>query len=283
VTFTCQPIPLRVGSHEATLISADHISAAIRGLGVEPDDTMFVQADLRSSLFVEGRTREEKLATVVAGLRGAVPDGTLILPAFSYSFCRGELFDPETTGCDIGPLPEFFRTRPGVRRTLDPIFSASVLGPVPPEWHARLFEEPSTDALGDAGIFGFLRDVNAKLLLYGVHFNACSFAHHVEQLAGVPYRYWKEFPGTARTPAGERSFTVRYFVRDLETDTSSNFNPLGDALLEAGLARRTAIPRGPKLTVTDARSVVDVGLEKLADHPEYLLRRGHPDPELAAR
>jgi aminoglycoside 3-N-acetyltransferase len=265
------------------LISAAQITTAVRGLGVRPGDTLFVQAELRSSLHVEGRTREQKLATIVAGLRGAVGDGTLILPAFSYSFCRGESFDPDTSECDLGPLPEYFRTLPGVRRTLDPIFSASVLGPVPAEWHGRLFEQPSTDALGDSGIFGFLRDVNAKLLLYGVHFNACSFAHHVEQLAGVPYRYWKEFPGTARTPAGERSFTVRYFVRDLETDTASNFNPLGDALLDGGRARVTAIPKGPKLTVTDAQSVVDVGLEKLAEHPEYLLRRGHQDAELAAR
>jgi len=265
------------------VITAEQITAAIRALGVQPDDTLFVQAELRSSLRVEGRGREDKLATIVAGLRGAVPDGTLILPAFTYSFCRGEVFDPETTECHIGPLPEYFRTLPGVRRTLDPIFSASVLGPVPAEWHGRLFEQPSTDALGDTGIFGFLRDVNAKLLLYGVVFNACSFAHHVEQLGEVPYRYWKEFPGTARTPAGERSFTVRYFVRDLDTDTVSNFNPLGEALVEAGLAREATIPKGPNMIVTDARSVVDVGLEKLAEHPEYFLRRGHPDPELAVR
>jgi aminoglycoside 3-N-acetyltransferase len=265
------------------LISAAQITTAVRGLGVRPGDTLFVQAELRSSLHVEGRTREQKLATIVAGLRGAVGDGTLILPAFSYSFCRGESFDPDTSECDLGPLPEYFRTLPGVRRTLDPIFSASVLGPVPAQWHGRLFEQPSTDALGDSGIFGFLRDVNAKLLLYGVVFNACSFAHHVEQLAAVPYRYWKRFPGVARTPAGERELTVRYFVRDLDSDTTSNLNPLGEALLAEGRARRTAIPRGPMLTVTDARSVVDVGLEKLAEQPEYFLRRAHPEPELAVR
>ena len=263
------------------MISAQQISAAIRGLGVEPGDTMFVQSNLLSSLRVDGASREDKLATIVDGLRGAVPSGTLILPAFSYSFCRGEVYDPETSPCDIGPLPEFFLGQPGVRRTLDPIFSASVLGPVPAEWEGRLFEQPNTDALGDSGIFGFLRDVNAKLLLYGVHFNACSFAHHVEQLAGAHYRYWKDFPGTMRAHGGEQSFTVRYFVRDLDSDTVSNFNPLGDALTAAGRARTATIPRGPKLIVTDAQSVVEVGLEKVAEHPDYLLRRGHPDLELA--
>jgi aminoglycoside 3-N-acetyltransferase len=263
------------------LISAQQITDAIRALGVARDDTMFVQAELLSSLRVEGATREEKLATIVAGLRGAVDAGTLILPAFSYSFCRDEVFDPETSATSIGPLPEYFRTLPGVRRTLDPIFSANVLGPIPARWERRLFEEPNTDALGSDGIFGFLRDVNAKLLLYGVIFNACSFAHHVEQLAQVPYRYWKDFPGTMRSGGEERSLTVRYFVRDLDSDTVSNFNPLGDALIAAGRARTTTIPRGPKLIVTDAESVVDMGMEKLAEHPEYLLRRGHPDLEPA--
>jgi aminoglycoside 3-N-acetyltransferase len=263
------------------LISAEQITDAIRALGVAPGDTMFVQANLLSSLRVDGATREEKLATIVGGLRGAVESGTLVVPAFSYSFCRGEVFDPEASPTDIGPLPEYFRTLPGVRRTLDPIFSASILGPVPGRWERRLFEEPNTDALGDDGVFGFLRDVNAKLLLYGVHFNACSFAHYLEQLSEAPYRYWKEFPGTMRAEGGERSFTVRYFVRDLDSDTESNFNPLGDVLAERGLARSATIPKGPKLIVTDAESVVEVGMEKLADHPEYLLRRGHPDVELA--
>jgi aminoglycoside 3-N-acetyltransferase len=271
----------RLADRDSLLISAQQITDAIRSLGVAPGDTMMVQAELLSSLRVEGGTREEKLATIVAGLRGAVAEGTLILPAFSYSFCRGEVFDPETSATGIGPLPEYFRTLPGVRRTLDPIFSASVLGPVPARWERRLFEEPNADALGDDGIFGFLRDVNAKLLLYGVVFNACSFAHHLEQISDVPYRFWKEFPGTVRANGSERSLTVRYFVRDLDSDTVSNFNPLGDALIEAGRARTTTIPRGPKLIVTDAHSVVDVGLEKLAEHPEYLLRRGHPDLEPA--
>ena len=263
------------------MISAKQITAAIRALGVKPDDTMFVQANLLSSLRVAGITREEKLATIVEGLRGAVESGTLILPAFSYSFCRGEVFDPDASPTDIGPLPEYFRTLPGARRTLDPIFSATVLGPVPANWERRLFHEPNTDALGDDGIFGFLHDVNAKLLLYGVHFNACSFAHYLEQLSQAPYRYWKEFPGTMRANGAERSFTVRYFVRDLDSDTASNFNPLGDALIETRRARTGEIPRGPKLMVTDARSVVEVGMAKLAQHPEYLLRRGHPDVELA--
>ncbi len=44
-----------------------------------------------------GRTREEKLDTIVAGLSGAVSEGALIVPTFTYSFCRGEKFDVAAT------------------------------------------------------------------------------------------------------------------------------------------------------------------------------------------
>jgi aminoglycoside 3-N-acetyltransferase len=260
------------------LISAEEITGAIRSLGVEPGDTLFVQSQLLSSLRVQGRTREDKLATIVEALRGAVPDGTLILPAFSYSFTRGETYDPAESTTDIGPLPEYFRRLDGVRRTLDPMFSASVLGPVPPSWEATLFEEPNADALGDTSIFGFLRAIGAKLLLYGVSFNACSFAHSVEQRMEVPYRYWKDFSGTVRNRGAERSLTVSYFVRDLETDTVGNFVPLGEDLLAAGLARATTVPRGPSLMVTDTRAVDLMGERRLRENPEYLLRRAHADP-----
>jgi aminoglycoside 3-N-acetyltransferase len=223
---------------------------------------------------VAGETPGEKLDTMLAALDLTVPEGVLALPTFSYSFTRGEDFGVRSSPSVVGVLSERFRSRPGVRRTADPIFSAAIRGSLPARW-AHLFEPGDTDCFGERSVFAYLRDVDAWLLFVGVGFAYCTFVYHVEQRLRVPYRYFKEFGGTIRDGDAAVRATARYFVRDLEDDVENWFDPLAAALVESGAARRASLPRGPALLLTTARAVEAEATRRVRQNPEFLLRRGH--------
>jgi aminoglycoside 3-N-acetyltransferase len=265
------------------MINGGQITEALASLGVRPEDNLFVHAGLQRCLTVAGRSREEKLATIVCGLRDAVPEGRLILPTFTYSFCDGEAFDVEHSPSKVGMLTEHFRRLPGVRRTIDPIFSTAVRGALPPEWERRLSSVHDTDCFGDESIFAYLLESRAKLLFFGVSFECCTFVYLVEQRLNVPYRYFKNFDGVVRSGTRVVPVTARYFVRDLEGGVHNWFGPLAQALTEAGRASSASLSRGPELFLTDAASVAEIAVERVRANPDFLLRRGHRRQTAASR
>jgi aminoglycoside 3-N-acetyltransferase len=256
------------------VIGAPDIASALRGLGVARGDTLWVHAGLQTALHVAGRTPAAKLDTVMDALDLAVPEGVLALPTFSYSFTRGQAYDIASSPSTVGVLSERFRTRAGVRRTADPIFSAAIRGSLPAGW-AHLFEPGDTDCFGEQSVFAYLRHVDAWLLFVGVGFAYCTFVYHVEQRLRVPYRYFKEFCGVIRDGDRLVPATARYFVRDLEADVENWFDPLAAAMVESGAARRARLPRGPALLITTARAVEAEATQRVRQNPDFLLRRGH--------
>ncbi len=260
------------------MIDAADIAGALADLGVGPRDTLFVHSGLKGALRLAGATREEKLATLAGGLRDGVPDGLLILPAFTYSFTgESEPFDLATSPSTVGVLSEYFRTLPGVRRTADPLFSCGVLGELPEPWARRLYSVGDVDCFGEHSIFAMLAELDAKILFIGVDFEFCTYVFRVEQELRVPYRYFKDFQGTVVDGGEAAVVTARYYVRDLDSDVVNTFTPLARDLLAAGDAGSARLDRGPELFVTGARAVSAAARRGIATNPDYLLRRGHAD------
>jgi len=261
------------------MISSADITAALRDLGVKPTDALFVHSDVRNCLRVAGATRDQKLDTIIEGLAEAVPDGALIMPTFSYSFCRNELFDVENTPSAVGVLTEHFRRRPGTRRTTDPIFSTAVMGSLPTAQEADLFAVGDKDCFGEHSVFAYLRQADAMQVCLGTA--ACTFIHHVEQRARVPYRYFKDFRGVVAHGGTLSLTTARYFVRPLEDAFNATVYPLLARLHERGLAHTTRLARGPTLSATRSCAVEAMAIEAMQENPYFLTQRGHSHPEVS--
>lgn len=257
------------------MFRATDITAALADLGVADDDVLFAHSTLRSSLRIEGDTIGEKVRATLDGLAGAVGRGLLVMPTFTYSYCRGEKYDVAGSPSTVGALTETFRTLAGVQRTRDPLFSAAVDGNLPATW-ASLLEPGDTDAFGERSVFALLREARAKLLFYGVGLEFATYVHHLEQRLGVPYRYAKDFHGTTVDGDELTETTARYFVRDLEGDVIPYFDPLQADLIARDGARTTTLPDGPVLLLTDTAQLEDAVLAGLETNPLYLIRRGHP-------
>ena len=256
------------------MIDHDDITAALRDLGVGARP-LLVHSDLRCCLTLRGRTRDEKLATMLAGLEGAIGDGPLLVPTYTYSYHRGEDFEPARSPSTVG-FGEWVRAQPGSRRTPDPIYSTAVRGRLPGDWEQRLFAVGDSDCYGPDSVFAYLRAVDAQILFFGVAATANTFVHHLEQVLGVPYRYFKDFGGRVLIGDSAIATRARCFVRDLESDVVVHFAPLVHAMREAGESSSTTFERGPRLTLTSAAAVERCVRRGLAANADFLLRSGHP-------
>lgn len=206
---------------------------AIRSVGLTAGSTAFVHSDLAHfGKLADSRERSGFVGAFIDALIDAVsPGGNLIVPAFSYAFCRGEVFDPERTPSTVGILTEHFRKLQGVRRSEDAIFSVAALGP-----EQDYFVDVGTDCFGPQSIFEKLYERNAWLVFLGETFDI-TFIHLVEQRLGVPYRYKKQFMGVIQR--GNRRFETAfdYNVRRLDQHIEYDLEGIARYLDETGVLR----------------------------------------------
>lgn len=194
--------------------------------------------------------------------------GTLIVPTFSYSFTKDEPFDVLRTPSDVGLLTEFFRSRPGVRRSMEPIFSVAASGARAAEIEAL----ETTDCFGDDSVFAWLVHHGAKVVCVGCGLDRMTFFHFAEQAFPVTYRYKKQFSGSVVDAAGTtRERTISYFVRDLSVRSALDLTQFKLDALRIGLISVAAFGRCNGLAL-DARAMVQFTLDKLAANARYLVR-----------
>ena len=113
-------------SHDWT---QNDLQRGLSSVGVRPGDTLFTLSNLGYfGIPAGGLTADNAFDTALGALRAAVgPEGTICVPTFTYSFCRGEDFDPASTPSSMGLFPERVRQLPSALRSEDPLFSIAAL------------------------------------------------------------------------------------------------------------------------------------------------------------
>ncbi len=213
---------------------------------------------------------------------------TLAFPSFTFSFCRGAPYHHRSTRSETGILADWVQDLAGALRTPHPIYSFVVVGPRADELAALANET----TFGDTSSFALFERENARLVMLGCAWKFCTQFHRCEELAGVPYRYFKTFVGEADFGQGMAQRSARMFVRDLVLDCRNDFSTLERQLETDGAIRRSACGEG-LVQSASCREVVRVGralLEQdawaLVQHPrqaEYrhaLRRRAAASPPL---
>jgi FkbH-like protein len=179
---------------------------------------------------------------VLAALNGLVQDGwTIALPAFTFSFCGGKPFDLQSSASEVGILAGWALTGlADARRTPHPIYSFVVAGPLADKLAAL---RPLT-TFGEGSPFEFFEQQGAALVMLGCDWKYCTQFHRYEEIAGVPYRYFKDFAGQMRMGRTEQSVVARTFVRDLQIDPENDFSPAVEVLRARGAIATRPLWRG---------------------------------------
>src|ERR1700677_1828773 len=120
-----------------TTYSRTDLVDGLRRSGLRPGDiVLFHVSHLMLGQVECGSSGKQVCELLYSAMREVIgPDGTMLLPAFSFSFCKNEDYDPQSTPCMEGTWSssleflEYFRCLPGVFRSADPILSVTGLGP----------------------------------------------------------------------------------------------------------------------------------------------------------
>jgi len=191
--------------------------------------------------------------------------GLVVMPTFTYSATRNQIFDVNNSKSEVGVLTEHFRKRPQAARSSHPIFSFAARG----NDAKKFLKLENFDCFGEKSILAKLYNLKAKYILFGVGMHeSATFILYSEQKNMVYYRYFKNFTGIVQ--AGEKKFelAVKYFVRDLKYIYSWS------ELEEDATARRIIKNfkfSGGNILLVDSRKIDELIGKKLKENKNYLV------------
>jgi aminoglycoside 3-N-acetyltransferase len=245
------------------------LRAALQMLPLAPGDVVFSHSNIGFFGRMEGVDAKEALCEVFLEeiLRRVAPGGTLVVPTFTYSFPRREVFDIEASRSAMGTFAEWLRKRSDASRSCDPCYSVAAVG-------ARASEmtgDVSSNSFDENSFFSRFAACNGKVL--NLNFDAGStFIHYVERKIGVPYRFDKTFYGTIREGGVERAAHSTIWVRYLSDNAlEAAFEPF-DAIARAeGLFAVARLGRGAVGAIS-AQAVADIIVRTLPQRPWFLTK-----------
>jgi aminoglycoside 3-N-acetyltransferase len=168
--------------------TADSLKQDLSRMKISPENILLIHISYKAIGEVDGRAD-----AVLDALSGYMHNGLLLLPAHTWANIKQDenpVMDVRSTPVCVGALPELFRNRPNVCRSLHPTHSLCGLGQA-----ARQFlygDHLAQTPCGQKTAYRRLYEHNAQILLVGVGFNRNTFIHCVEEMYSVPGRLSEE-------------------------------------------------------------------------------------------
>lgn len=184
---------------------------ALRQAGVTDDDMLLIHSSTATMGLDQAAC--ERLYDGIRGLVGA--GGTILAPAAnSQAFLDGK-YDAQSTPVqpDLGMLSELIRQQPDSFRSVNPFDAVVAMGPAA----AEICGGAEPECYGEQSPWKRALGRGAKLLLLGVDFYVASVVHVAERDCRVPYRDWKDFPGSLVSNGARTDFTVRLYATAMGT------------------------------------------------------------------
>src|SRR5581483_84933 len=151
--------PRKTRSLMEAIIDRATLVRDLQALGLRSGDVVMVHASFRAL----GLSDPE---AIIQALLAALGDrGTLLMPALSYLQQPPTFHNTLTTPACVGFLPEYFRTRPGTRRSLHPTHSVCGVGARAGELLAYHYDDITP--CGENSPFHKLLHCGGKILMLG--------------------------------------------------------------------------------------------------------------------
>lgn len=248
----------------------EDVVRAMHEVGVRRGDVVFTHASVAMLGLPDVGLSEPAIGELFlnAFREAAGPEGTWVLPTYTYSYTKGERFDPATTPptSDMGALPNALWRHPDAVRSNDPIFSVVAIGPRAGELTAGVPES----CFGADCVYARILEADGAMMNVGIGSHS-ALLHHVEQMLEVPYRYLKTFTGTSVLDGEARETSIDYNVRNLDYPAhTAYFLRLDRDGRADGSVLATRLGRG-ELNLVRARRMAQIAREGLARDPDYLV------------
>lgn len=251
------------------MINVESINESLHFIGLRPNDTVIIHSDAGVAAQFEASTGTNKLTEFIDALKRFFYCGTILVPAFTYSATKNEIFNPLSSKSDTGLFSEFFRSSHGVERTSHPIFSFSIWG----KNKERFLKTKNTTCFGKGSLFEEFYNVDGKIACIGCSFDRVTFIHFVEEKLNVYYRYFKKFNAKVEIDGAIESFDTVYFVRNLDYDSRTDLTLLKDSLAKKGALKLSSLGRFPILSVS-AKNLTEIASLLYLQDKNAMIREG---------
>lgn len=248
--------------------SYEQLVNALKQLGLKAGDTVFTHSNIGVLGFPEnGSTGADCFKTVFDAFFDVLkPEGTLIVPTFTYSYGRGEVFDPGSTVSQMGIFAETIRKMPDAVRSEDPMFSVAAIGAKA----TYLTQDISNVCFGEDSFWDRFYHLGGKICNVGVFGGASTFFHYVERKLNVPYRYDKLFSGITCVNGEEHKKDVIFFCQDMNNiDTRVNIDDFNRIGIESGSIKTTKVGRSAVCCIS-AKETFALIEQTIKKHPYFL-------------
>lgn len=243
----------------------------LKNMGLTGTETIMIHSSMKAIGEVE-----KGADTVIDAFMEFFQEGLLLLPTHTWAQMSKEYatFDPATEPACVGILPNIFRQREGVLRSLHPTHSIAAYGKNAAEYIKG--EENATTPCPPGGCWDRLREVNAKILLLGVTHGRNTFIHSVDEALNVQDRLTEE-PTLMHIVMPDGSLKdvhmYRHYNRVLGTGSfSDHFDKMKEAFYDLGAAKETKFGDADCI-LCDAQGIFEVCRKLFAIEETCIIQR----------
>jgi aminoglycoside 3-N-acetyltransferase len=248
---------------------ASDILSSLKKVGICRGDTLFIHSNVGFFGKMEGANDADSF---YSNFKRAIfevigDEGTIVVPTFSYSFCKKLPFDPEDTPGVCGIFSEMVRKDPQSLRSEDANFSVAAIG----KNSRMLTEKAPSHSFGPDSFWERFMKIGGKICNF--NFDAGStFIHYVEKFLRVPYRYDKPFPGLFISGGKKEESVFYHFVYDLEKPgNEASFIKFDKKARESGMLKTANLGKG-SITCISASDTFKIIKEELKVNPAFLIK-----------
>jgi|TARA_B110000495_G_C23038116_1_gene620921 aminoglycoside N3'-acetyltransferase len=247
------------------MLTCNELISKFKELGIKNGDVILLHSSFKSLGTVSNGPGD----VIDALLHILGKNGTLIVPTFNFDFCKGNSFNVNETPSQMGIITEFVRKNRDSVRTKDPVYSFAIMGKL----KERLGNLVYDSCYGNDSMFAQLRKYDGKIVIIGLAYNdSMTFFHHIEEMEGCDYRYFKEFNGNVINLNGIKQKTrIKIFVRNLEKKVETDVDKMGIILENNGLVNKIKIGNAD-VKILDANQVYIRTAKELKNNPHILCK-----------
>jgi aminoglycoside 3-N-acetyltransferase len=253
-------------------VTKEDMLKAFKAAGISKGDIVLVFSNLgRLGRVKDSKNKQESLNTYLSALNEIVgaPDGTIVVPTFTYSFAHGTAFDYEKSPSELCMFGEFVRNQTDSVRCLHPHFSFAAVGK---DKHL-ICDNVSRSAFGYESVFDRLYKNNAKMLFLGTNITeGLTFFIYIEHMVGVSHSYHKAY----FTPVYKEGKLVKgpffSYVRHLQPDFQADLSAFEKDLKKEGLVKESPLGSG-SIQLVKCREVFESGYKKIQENPCYFFNK----------
>ena len=263
------------------ILSKKFLFNNLKKLGIKKSDTIYLGLDLKNFYipFLEILNKDPNLfnKTILNKIfyenlkEYFLPNGTIILQAFTWSYIKEKKFHPRLNSPDIGSFEKYVFNKPGIARSSHPTNSIIVFG----KNKNLVSKNHGLYSFGANSPFEKFKDLNVKFVNIGVPLeDSCTYLHHLEHVNGTNHRFNKLING--KVFVNDRYLTKNFYIlvkyKNISTAVNRDEKKFFDYLRKIKKLKLLNVNQ-VLFSSINCKDVYNIGLRLLKNDSTYFMKK----------